>query len=69
MNAQILKQDVASYQEIHREIIELSLAGNPKAQQELYLLYAKAMYNVCYRMMNNREEAEDMLQESFRRLL
>jgi len=23
------------------------------------------MYNVCYRMMNNREEAEDMLQESF----
>lgn len=23
------------------------------------------MYNVCYRMMNSREEAEDMLQESF----
>ena len=23
------------------------------------------MYNICYRMMNNREEAEDMLQESF----
>ena len=23
------------------------------------------MFNVCYRMMNNREEAEDMLQESF----
>lgn len=23
------------------------------------------MFNVCYRMMNNREEAEDMLQEAF----
>ncbi len=23
------------------------------------------MYNICYRMMNNRVEAEDMLQESF----
>ena len=23
------------------------------------------MYNICYRMMNNREEAEDILQESF----
>lgn len=35
------------------------------AQQQLYQLYAKAMFNICYRMMNSREEAEDMLQESF----
>lgn len=56
---------MAFYHEIQREIIELSKAGNPKAQYQLYQLYAKAMYNICYRMMNNREEAEDMLQESF----
>ena len=31
----------------------------------LYNQYSKAMYNVAYRMMNNREDAEDMLQESF----
>lgn len=53
------------YHDIHWEIIELSKAGNPKAQYQLYQLYARAMYNICYRMMNNREEAEDMLQESF----
>lgn len=53
------------YQDIHKEIIELSKTGNSKAQFELYQLYSKAMFNVCYRMMNNREEAEDMLQESF----
>ncbi len=51
--------------DIHREVIELSKAGNSRAQYQLYQLYARAMYNICYRMMNNREEAEDMLQESF----
>lgn len=51
--------------EIHREIIELSRSGNARAQQQLYRLYAGAMYNICYRMMNHREEAEDMLQDSF----
>lgn len=54
-----------AYQNIHREIIELSKAGNQKAQYQLYSLYAKAMYNVCYRMMNNQAEAEDLLQDSF----
>jgi len=52
------------YQDIHREIIELSKVGNQKAQFQLYHLYAKAMFNICYRILNNREEAEDMLQES-----
>lgn len=51
--------------ELHREVIELSKEGNPKAQFTLYQLYAKAMFNICYRMMNNQAEAEDLLQESF----
>lgn len=51
--------------EIHREIIERSKKGDRKSQFELYKLYAKAMYNICMRMLNNKEEAEDMLQESF----
>jgi RNA polymerase sigma factor (sigma-70 family) len=54
-----------AYQDIHREIIELSKAGNQKAQYQLYRLYSKAMYNICYRIMNNQAEAEDLLQESF----
>jgi RNA polymerase sigma-70 factor (ECF subfamily) len=51
--------------DIHKDIIEKSKSGDAAAQYKLYSLYAKAMYNVAYRMMNNREEAEDMLQESF----
>jgi len=53
------------YQDIHREIIELSKIGNQKAQYQLYRLYSKAMFNISLRMLNNREEAEDLLQDSF----
>lgn len=39
--------------------------GNRNAQFELYKLYANAMYNVALRIVNNTDEAEDVLQESF----
>lgn len=35
------------------------------AQCELYRLYAKAMFNTAMRITGNREDAEDVLQESF----
>ena len=50
---------------IHAPIIEECRKGNSKAQFTLYNLYSKAMYNLAYRMTNNREDAEDILQESF----
>jgi RNA polymerase sigma factor (sigma-70 family) len=51
--------------DIHRELIESSKLGNPRAQEHLYRHYAKAMFNICRRMTNNHAEAEDLLQESF----
>ena len=53
------------YSNTHREIIEGAKENNRFAQYQLYQLYAKSMYNTCYRMMNNKEEAEDLLQDSF----
>ena len=50
---------------IHLKLIESCKNGNERSRFELYQLYSRAMFNVCYRMMNNREEAEDMLQEAF----
>lgn len=50
---------------IHAPLIEESKQGNRKAQFSLYNLYSKAMFNLAYRIMNNREDAEDILQESF----
>jgi RNA polymerase sigma factor (sigma-70 family) len=39
--------------------------GDREAHYKLYKLYAKAMYNVAYRITNNGDEAEDVLQEAF----
>jgi RNA polymerase sigma factor (sigma-70 family) len=51
--------------DIGKDIIERSKKGNRQAQYQLYKLYSKAMFNICLRMMNDRSDAEDMLQESF----
>ncbi len=53
------------YPEVNREIIEKSKKGNTRAQYNLYNKYAKAMYNISYRIMGTTEEAEDMLQDAF----
>jgi RNA polymerase sigma-70 factor (ECF subfamily) len=50
---------------IHAPLIEECRMGNRKAQFNLYEQYSKAMYNLAYRILNNREDAEDILQESF----
>lgn len=50
---------------IHAPLIEECRKGNSRAQFTLYNQYSKAMYNIAYRMLNNREDAEDMLQETF----
>ena len=50
---------------IHAPLIEECRSGNSKAQFRLYDQYSKAMYNLAYRILNNREDAEDILQEAF----
>jgi RNA polymerase sigma-70 factor (ECF subfamily) len=48
-----------------QDLIDACKAGDRRAQAELYRLYAKAMYNVCVRIVGNTAEAEDVLQEAF----
>lgn len=50
---------------IHASLVEECKKGNRKAQFSLYNQYSRAMYNLAYRMTNNREDAEDILQETF----
>lgn len=54
-----------SQQTIHKHLILQSQKGDQAAMSSLYGLYAKAMYNVCRRMIGDEEEARDLLQESF----
>jgi RNA polymerase sigma factor (sigma-70 family) len=50
---------------IHAPLIEECRKGNTRAQFMLYNQYSKAMYNIAYRILNSREDAEDILQETF----
>ncbi len=54
-----------AYTDTHSEIVEACKRGNRQAQQELYSLYSKAMYNICLRMVKEQLDAEDLLQNSF----
>ncbi len=49
----------------NEELVTRCLKGDRRAQFELYQAYSKAMFNICLRMMGNREEAEDVLQNAF----
>ncbi len=53
------------YHNIHQDIIDRCKKGEQKAQFQLYKLYYKAMYNTSYRIVNDRMEAEDVMQEAF----
>jgi len=50
---------------INRRVIDKCLEGDIKAQFQLYKQYSKAMYNIASRFLNNKMDAEDILQESF----
>nr|WP_299170472.1 RNA polymerase sigma factor [uncultured Allomuricauda sp.] len=49
----------------HQALVEQSKEGNRNAQYQLYGLYVDAMFNVAMRLLTVREDAEDVLQESF----
>jgi RNA polymerase sigma factor (sigma-70 family) len=50
---------------LHDDLIARCKAGDERAFHQLYQLYARAMYNVSFRIVGNDEEAEDVLQEAF----
>lgn len=49
----------------HASLIGECVKGSSKAQFRIYELYSRAMFNLACRIVNNREDAEDILQESF----
>lgn len=51
--------------DINQELIASCIRGDRVAQYRLYKQYSRTMYNLCLRMVSNRSEAEDLLQEAF----
>jgi DNA-directed RNA polymerase specialized sigma24 family protein len=55
----------ATSKNTHQDLIDGCRAGNQKAQFKLFRLYHKTMYNISLLIVNNTNEAEDIMQESF----
>ena len=55
----------AVYVDKHFDLVVECKNGNKKAHYELYKLYSKAMLNTAFRIVNNLDEAQDVLQEAF----
>jgi RNA polymerase sigma-70 factor (ECF subfamily) len=54
-----------SEQEMIDDITIQCLKSDRKAQMQLYATFYKKMYNSCFRILRNKCEAEDAMQESF----
>jgi RNA polymerase sigma factor (sigma-70 family) len=50
---------------IHDDLIQRCRGGDRQAYYKIYKLYSRSMYNVGLRIVNDAEEAEDVLQEAF----
>jgi RNA polymerase sigma-70 factor (ECF subfamily) len=48
-----------------RVLAEQSRSGDPAAFGELVRRYQTSVYNVCYRLLGERREAQDLAQEAF----
>lgn len=53
------------YINIHQPLIDKCRQNDKEAQFSLYKLYYRSMYNTSLRIVNNSDDAEDIMQESF----
>lgn len=51
--------------DIQASFVKKAIKGDLSAQALLYQQYAKAMFNICIRMTGKKEDAEDILHDSF----
>lgn len=51
--------------DIHYHLIEQCRKGKQQYYKKVYSLYSQAMFNICLRILGNRQDAEDILQEAF----
>ena len=49
----------------YNPLVERCKNGDNRSYSELYHQYSRAMFNTCFRLLNNFPESEDVLQEAF----
>ena len=53
------------HKNLHEDLVEKCKQGSQAAHKELYDLYSSAMFNIGYRIANDRDDAKDILQDAF----
>jgi RNA polymerase sigma-70 factor (ECF subfamily) len=56
---------VAANQDVDAELVDRYLTGDTAAIDEIMIRYERQIYRVCYRFVDNREDAMDLAQEVF----
>jgi RNA polymerase sigma-70 factor (ECF subfamily) len=56
---------VAATQDADAELVDRYLTGDTGAFDEIMIRYERQIYRVCYRFVDNREDAMDLAQEVF----
>ena len=46
-------------------LVERARSGDVEAVGQIYVAYAKPLYTLCFRILNQAEDAEEVLQEVF----
>jgi RNA polymerase sigma-70 factor (ECF subfamily) len=55
----------AANQDVDAELVDRYLAGDTAAFDEIMIRYERQIYRVCYRFVDNRDDAMDLAQEVF----
>ena len=56
---------MGGHNELHKDLIGRCKVGDIKAQYRLYKLFSKSLYNVAMRFMNNKMDADEVVQDTF----
>lgn len=57
--------DQSTVRNADRELIERLMKGDRNAFRDIYSRYSQVVFNLAFRMLRNREEAEEVVQEIF----
>ena len=60
-----MKRRENTVDELINKRIDEVMKGNQDAFEEIVTLFQHRLYHVCYRMLSNKQEAEDIAQEAF----
>ena len=60
-----MQVDKPVYRNVHQDLVDRCKRSDGEAQQQLYMLYYRNMFNAAKRIVNDAHTAEDVMQEAF----